>query len=134
MHERGQHIFTGWKELALTYCVLSRHRGNANFVINAVALENVRRTGRISERHIRVRPEQIERVARQAGRFVLRSPVKDMQRHVMADAPIGELGAGGTIDLHLPGHRREGFEIVLPLDRHPRQVVAAMDVAGSADA
>src|SRR5690242_13247722 len=57
-----------------------------------------------------------------------------MQRHVVAGAPIGELGAGGTIDVDLPGYRREGFEVVVPIDGYPRQSVAAMDVAGSADA
>ena len=65
---------------------------------------------------------------------MLWSPAKDMQWHVVAGAPIGEFGAGGTIDVDLPVHRSEGFEIVLPVDRYPRQPVAAMDVAGGADA
>jgi len=95
-------------------------------VIRAIALEGVWRTGRVSERHIGVRPEQIEGVSRQAGRLMLRLPVKDMQRHVMAGAPIGELGAGGSINMDLPIHHREGFEIVFPVERHPRQPVAAL--------
>ena len=95
-------------------------------MIRAIALEGVWRTGRVSERHIGVRPEQIEGVSRQAGRLMLRLPVKDMQRHVMAGAPIGELGAGGSINMDLPIHCREGFEIVFPVERHPRQPVAAL--------
>ena len=94
-------------------------------MIGAIALEGVWRTGRISERHIGVRPEQIEGITRQAGRLVLRLPVKDMQRHVVAGAPIGELGASGTIDMDLPGHRGERFDIVLSVDRYARQPVAA---------
>jgi hypothetical protein len=68
-------------------------------VIRAIALEGVWRTGRVSERDIGVRAEQIEGVPRQARRLVLRLPVKDMQRHVMAGAPISELGADGARSL-----------------------------------
>ena len=52
-----------------------------------VALEGVWRRGRVGERHIGVRPEQIEGITRQPGCLVLRSPVEDVQRHAAAGAP-----------------------------------------------
>src|SRR5271156_2791462 len=39
--------------------------------------------------------------------------------------PTPELGAGRSIDMDLPSHRRERFEIILSIDRHPRQPIAA---------
>jgi hypothetical protein len=34
--------------------------------------------------------------------------------------------------MDLSDHRREGFKVVEPIDRHPRQPVAAMDMTGRA--
>src|SRR4029077_11198265 len=62
-------------------------RETANSVIGAIAIEGFRRTGRFGERHIGVWPEQVDRIARQAGRLVLGSPVKNMQRHCVTGAP-----------------------------------------------
>jgi len=61
-------------------------------VISAIAVKGVRRTGRVGERHIGVRSEQIDGVPCQAGRLVLRSPVEDMQPYVVIGAPTRQLG------------------------------------------
>ena len=103
-------------------------------MLGAIAFEGSRRTRWVGERHIAVRSKQIDCVTRQTGRLVLRSPVKDVQRYVVTGAPGRQLGAGQAIDVDLPGHRREGFEIVLPIVRHPRQPVAAVNMTGSASA
>ena len=84
-------------------------------MLGTIAFEGSRRTGWVGERHITVRSEQIDCVARQTGRLVLQSPVKDVQRNVVTGAPGRQLGAGQAVDMDLPGHRREGFEIVLPM-------------------
>jgi hypothetical protein len=49
-------------------------------VIGAIAIEGFRRTKRVGERDIGVWPEQIDGVARQAGRLVLGSAYGDCLR------------------------------------------------------
>jgi len=66
-------------------------------MVSAIALNGVWRTDRIGERDIGVRPEQIGGVSRQAGRLVLRSPVKVMQRHVVAGPNIKMRGSAYQI-------------------------------------
>src|ERR1700758_5504260 len=109
-------------------------RETANSVIGAIAIEGFRRTRRVGERDIGVWPEQIDGVARQAGRLVLGSPAKNMQRHLVTGAPSRQLGSGGAIDMHLPVHRCQRFEIVLSIDQNPRQPVAAVNMTRSAGA
>ena len=103
-------------------------------MIGAIAVEGSRCAGRVGERYIGVRSEQIRGVPGQARRVVFRSPVKDMQRHVVTGAPSHQFGAGRAIDMDLPGYRREGFEIILSIDWHPWEPVAAMDMTGGASA
>jgi hypothetical protein len=103
-------------------------------VIGALAVEGSRCAGRVGERYIGVRSEQICGVPGQARRVVFRSPVKDMQRHVVTGAPSHQFGAGRAIDMDLPGYRREGYEIILSIDWHPWEPVAAMDTTGRASA
>ena len=103
-------------------------------MISEIAVKGSGCAGRVGERELGVRSEQVDGVTRQAGRLVLRSPVKDMQRHVVTGAPSRQFGAGRAINVDLPGHRRERFKIVVSIDRHPRQPVAAMDMTGRASA
>src|SRR5258706_3425787 len=72
-------------------------RETANSVIGAIAIESCRRTRRFGDRHIGVWPEQVDRVARQAGRLVLGSPVKNIQRHSVTGAPSRQLARGGAL-------------------------------------
>lgn len=50
----------------------------------------------------------------------------------MTCTPGGELAARRPINVDLPGHGREGCEIVLPVDRHPRQSITAVDMTSRA--
>ena len=70
-------------------------------MIGAIAVEGSRCAGRVGERYIGVRSEQICGVPGQARRVVFRSPVKDMQRHVVTGAPSHQFGAGRAIDMDL---------------------------------
>jgi hypothetical protein len=64
-------------------------------VIGAIAIKGIRRTRSVGERHIGVWPQQIDGVARQAGRL----PAENMQRHVVTGAPSRQFGAGRAIDI-----------------------------------
>src|SRR5438552_13829152 len=114
------------------YSRRSARRESANLVIGAITIKGIRPTRNVGERHIGVWPQQIDGVARQAGRLVLGSPAKNMQRHLVTGAPSRQLGSGGAIDMHLPVHRCQWFEIVLSIDRNPRQPVAAVNMTRSA--
>jgi hypothetical protein len=103
-------------------------------MIGAVMVEGIRSAGRIGERHIGVRSEQVDGISRQAGRLVFPPPVEYVQRHTVAVAPVRQFGPRRTIDMDLPGHRREGLEIVLSVYRDPRQPVPAVDMTGGASA
>src|SRR6516165_9563966 len=52
----------------------------------------------------------------------------------MTGAPSRQFGARHAIDMDLPSHCREGLEIILTIDRHPRQSVTAVDLTRRASA
>jgi hypothetical protein len=92
-----------------------------------IALQDIGRAGRISQRDIGVRSQQIEAVAGKSRRLVLRPPAKFMQRNVLSGAPCRELGGSGSIDVNLPVYVGQGRIIILTVARRPRQPIAAMD-------
>src|SRR6266436_3938615 len=102
--------------------------------LGAIAVDNARRARGAGKRHIGVRSEQVQSIAGQPDRLIFRSPVEDVQRNIVVGAPSSELGAGRSIDVDLPGHSREGCEVVPSIDRHPGQSIAAMDMTGGARA
>ena len=91
---------------ALKFGALTRRRETTNPVVGAIAVEGSRCAGRVGERYIGVRSEQIRGGPGQARRVVFRSPVKDMQRHVVTSAPSHQFGAGRAIDMDLRSGRR----------------------------
>src|SRR6516225_4652642 len=52
----------------------------------------------------------------------------------MTGAPSRQFGVGHAIDVDLPSHCREGSEIILSIDRHPRQSVTSVNLTGRARA
>jgi hypothetical protein len=96
---------------ALKFGALTRRRETTNPVIGAIAVEDSRCAGRVGERYIGVRSEQIRGVQGQARRVMFRSPVT---RRVMFRSPV----KGGKI---CPRLRRERWPKNLPRSRPSRR-------------
>ena len=60
---------------------VTRPEAEQDFALGAIAVDHARSARRIGKRHIGVRSEQIQGIAGQSGRVMLRSPVEDVQRN-----------------------------------------------------
>src|SRR5262249_20987168 len=96
-----------------------------------IAPQRIDRAGTLGEGAIGIRPDQIERVLREAGLPVLRPPGEYMERQAVLLAPGLQFGTRGTIDMDLPSHCLQGLVIVDIAGDDPRQPITAVDGASA---
>src|SRR6516225_889205 len=94
-----------------------------------IAPQRIHRAGTLGEGDIGVRPDQIERVLREARLGVFRPPREYVKRQAALLAPALQFGARGAIDMDLPNHCLQGLIIVDIAGDGPRQPIAAVNGA-----
>src|SRR5215469_2861896 len=94
-----------------------------------IAPQRIHRAGTLGEGDIGVRPDQIERVLREARLGVFRPPREYVKRQAALLAPPLQFGARATIDMDLPNHCLQGLVIVDIAGDDPRQPIAAVNGA-----
>src|SRR5246127_2853027 len=103
-------------------------------MIGKIPIECGRSAARSRQRHIAVRPDEIQSIPGKAGGMVLLVARKDVQRHIVRLATGHELVVGCAVDVNLPFYACERLEIIDPVTRDPGQAISTMDMPGSAAA
>src|SRR5262249_4549342 len=96
-----------------------------------IAPQRIDRAGTLGEGDIGIRPNQIERVWREAGLPVLGPPGEYRERQAVLLAPGLQFGTRGTIDRALPSHCLQGLVIVDIAGDDPRQPITAVNGASA---
>src|SRR5262245_13704658 len=94
-----------------------------------IAPQRINRAGTLGEGDIGIRPDQIERVLREARPPVFRPPREYIKRQAALLAPGLQFGTRGAIDVDLPNHRLQGLIIVDIAGDDPRQPITAVNGA-----
>src|SRR5262249_24154668 len=104
-------------------------RFDAYSALLEIAPQRIDRAGTLGEGDIGIRPDQIERVLREAGLPIFRPPLECMERQAALLAPGLQFGTRGTIDMDLPSHCLQGLVIVDIAGDDTRQPITAVDGA-----
>jgi hypothetical protein len=69
--------------------VLSQTAGrlDSDFALREIALQRICRAGLVGESNVAVRPDEVERVLRETGLAVLRTPCEFMESQALMSAP-----------------------------------------------
>src|SRR6516225_1553384 len=97
--------------------------------LREITPQRIDRAGTLGKGDIGIRPNQIERVLREARLGVFRPPREYIKRQAALLAPALQFGARATIDMDLPNHCLQGLIIVDIAGDDPRQPIAAMNGA-----
>jgi hypothetical protein len=94
------------------FCSRPFGRPNPHSPCVQVALKGLDRARAVNEANVRIRPQQIQRIADNPGLLALRSPCKNMEWYIMFLAPSRQVRLGAAIDMYLPAHVDERLVII----------------------